>query len=48
MVGDSIPRDIVGAVNAGMKNVLISPNGLAPKARQNWTIGSVAEIESIL
>lgn len=48
MVGDSIKRDIDGAAGVGMKKVLISALDKAPKAGQDWTIGSVVELEAVL
>lgn len=47
MVGDSIPRDIVGAAAAGMKKVLVR-GGAAPSAGQDWTVSSVADLEAVL
>lgn len=48
MVGDSIKRDMAGAAGAGMKTALISAAAEKPRAGQDWTIRSVAELEGIL
>lgn len=48
MVGDSVPRDIKGAAAAGMKKALVCAKPASPDAGQDWTIRSVAELESIL
>jgi putative hydrolase of the HAD superfamily len=48
MVGDSVPRDIKGAAAAGMKKVLVSAKTEAPDAGQDWTVRTVAELESVL
>lgn len=47
MVGDSIPRDIKGAAAAGMKKALVTSKP-PQDAGQDWTIRSVAELETIL
>jgi putative hydrolase of the HAD superfamily len=48
MVGDSVPRDIKGAAAAGMKNVLVCAGSQTPDAGQDWTVRTVAELESVL
>lgn len=48
MVGDSIPRDMRGAAGVGMRRALIRAGGGTPEAGQDWTLGSVAELEAIL
>ena len=48
MVGDSVPRDIKGAAAAGMKQVLVCAKTQAPDAGQDWTVRTVAELESVL
>jgi putative hydrolase of the HAD superfamily len=47
MVGDSIPRDIAGAAAAGMRKVLVCGKDPAPNGGQDWTVRSVAELESV-
>jgi HAD superfamily hydrolase (TIGR01549 family) len=48
MVGDSVPRDIKGAAAAGMRKVLVCSRPQAPDAGQDWTVRTVAELESVL
>lgn len=48
MVGDSIKRDMAGATGVGMKKALITAVKPTPDAGQDWTIGSVTELEAIL
>ena len=48
MVGDSIPRDIKGAAAAGMKKALVCAKPEAPDAGQDWTVRTVAALETVL
>lgn len=48
MVGDSVPRDMKGAAAAGMKKALVCAKPAAPDAGQDWTVRSVAELETLL
>lgn len=48
MVGDSVARDMKGAAAAGMKKALVRAKPGSADAGQDWTIRSVAELESIL
>jgi putative hydrolase of the HAD superfamily len=48
MVGDSIPRDIKGAAAAGMKKALVCAQSEAPDAGQEWTVRTVAALETVL
>ncbi len=46
MVGDSVPRDMKGASAAGMRKALVCAKTAPPDAGQDWTVRSVAELES--
>jgi putative hydrolase of the HAD superfamily len=48
MIGDSVPRDIRGGAAAGMRTALVCAKAAAPAAGQDWTVGSVAELEAAL
>ncbi len=48
MVGDSVKRDMRGAVAAGMKTALVSIDPEPPAAGQDWTVRSVVELEALL
>ena len=48
MVGDSVPRDIRGAAEAGMRKALVSKAPQPPAAGQDWTVRSVLDLESAL
>jgi HAD superfamily hydrolase (TIGR01549 family) len=48
MVGDSVPRDMKGAAAAGMKKALICAAPQPPDAGQDWTVGTVADLEAVL
>lgn len=47
MVGDSVPRDMKGAADIGMKKALVCTRTEVPQAGQDWTVRSVVELEAL-
>ena len=45
MVGDSIPRDMRGAENLGLRHALLARNGGPSCCRQGWRISTLSELE---